>query len=65
MKEARNILITKLDNAINGENSIENQRKQLEKKKSSISSQKRAKLNELKKQWKERENIGNSNNGDI
>ncbi|XP_031619621.1 probable peptide chain release factor C12orf65, mitochondrial [Contarinia nasturtii] len=56
-KEARKLMITRLDNAMNGEQSVENQLKRLEMKKSSTSSWKQRKLNELKKEWKERENI--------
>lgn len=52
-KEARKILITRLDNQINGEDSLESQKKQLEQKKIANAKQKRAKLTELKKQWKE------------
>lgn len=55
--EARRLLVCRLDERINGENSVENQKKRLEMKKSSTSTWKRKKLDELKKQWKERENI--------
>ncbi|GAB0088094.1 probable peptide chain release factor C12orf65 homolog, mitochondrial [Sergentomyia squamirostris] len=54
-KEAREILTGKLDNFINGELSIENQRKMLEKQKSKESDRRRRKLQELKQKWKERE----------
>lgn len=56
-KEARKLLITRLDNELNGEQSVENQIKRIEMKKSVKSSQKQKKLNEMKKEWKERENI--------
>lgn len=54
-KEARRLLIDKLDEKINGENSVENQLKAIQTKKSSDSSRKRKKLDELKEKWKERE----------
>lgn len=56
-KLARQLLITRLDDKLNGENSVENQMKRLQEKKSSDSTRKRKKLDELKAQWKERENI--------
>lgn len=56
-KEARNLLIARLDEHINGEYSVENQKNLLLNQKSVKSSQKRKKLNELKEKWKERENI--------
>lgn len=55
-KLARQHLITKLDNTINGENSVEAQMKRLESKKRSSSEQKRDKLNQLKQKWKELQN---------
>lgn len=54
-KEARAILTRKLDNLINGEHSVENQEKEHEKQKTRESDRRRKKLQELKKQWKERE----------
>lgn len=56
-KEARKILLNKLDEKLNGENSIENQLKLIREKKSSDATRKRKKRNELKERWKERENI--------
>ncbi|XP_014275414.1 mitochondrial translation release factor in rescue [Halyomorpha halys] len=56
-KTARELLLTKLDNMINGEMSVENQMKSLEEKKSSNMDRKKRKLRELKEKWKERENI--------
>lgn len=55
-KEARNLLIARLDEHINGEYSVENQKKILLNQKSAKASQKRKKLLELKEKWKEREN---------
>lgn len=55
--EARRLLIARLDEHFNGELSVENQMKQLEIKKSSKSERKRKKIDEMKKKWKERENI--------
>lgn len=56
-KEARRLMVARLDDRINGENSVENQLKQLDEKKSATTSWKRKRLDEMKKQWKERENI--------
>lgn len=56
-KRARNILITKLDNIMNGEDSIENQKKKVNDKKSADQKRKRENINRLKAKWKERENI--------
>lgn len=56
-QEARRIMVNRLDEKINRENSVENQMKQLELKKSSTTTWKRKKLDEMKKQWKEREDI--------
>lgn len=55
-KEARRLMVTRLDAHFNGELSVENQLKQLEMKKSSKSTWKRKRLDEMKKKWKEREN---------
>uniref|UniRef100_A0A1B6MJR7 Prokaryotic-type class I peptide chain release factors domain-containing protein n=1 Tax=Graphocephala atropunctata TaxID=36148 RepID=A0A1B6MJR7_9HEMI len=56
-KMARLILLTKLDNLLNRENSIEAQIKNVEKKKSVRADQKRRKLAELKQLWKEQEEL--------
>lgn len=56
-KEARRLMVARLDERINGEFSIENQLKQLDEKKSSTTSWKRKRLDEMKKKWKERENL--------
>ncbi|KAG8276415.1 hypothetical protein J6590_066214 [Homalodisca vitripennis] len=56
-KLAREVLLTKLDNLINGDNSIEAQIKNIERKKSARMDQKRRKLAELKQQWKDREGL--------
>lgn len=56
-KEARRLMIARLDEKINGEFSVENQIKQLEMKKSFTNTWKRKKTDEMKKKWKERENI--------
>lgn len=56
-KNARSILITKLDNLINGENSVEAQLKRIQDKKSNVKQSKKEKLRSLKEKWKERENI--------
>lgn len=56
-KEARTLLIAKLDERENGPNSVENQLKAINAKKSKNTTHKRKKLNELKEMWKQRENI--------
>lgn len=56
-KEARTLLIARLDNHINGDDSVENQTKRLLEKKSADSTRKRKKMDEIKAKWKERENI--------
>lgn len=55
--EARKILAAKLDNEINGEDSVEAQMKRIEEKKTNESERRRRKLQEMKRKWKERENI--------
>lgn len=55
-KEARRLMVARLDERINGEFSVENQLKQLNEKKSATTSWKRKRLDEMKKKWKEREN---------
>lgn len=52
-KEARLILINKLDNLINKEMSVENQQREIDGEKTSKQNQKRRKLQELKDRWKE------------
>lgn len=56
-KEAHRLMVARLDERINGEFSVENQLKQLDEEKSSKSSWKRKRLDEMKKKWKERENV--------
>lgn len=56
-KEARRLMVERLDAHFNGELSVANQIKQLEMKKSAKNTSKRKKLDEMKRQWKERENI--------
>lgn len=56
-ERAREIMITKLDNLINGENSIENQERLLQKKLSIKREQKQKKLADLKKTFKIREGL--------
>lgn len=54
-KEARKILLYKLDALYNGNDSIEAQKNQIEKKKSAERKRKQRKLIEMKKEWIERE----------
>ncbi|XP_076250588.1 mitochondrial translation release factor in rescue-like [Rhynchophorus ferrugineus] len=56
-KIARSLLVTKLDNLLNGDDSIEAQKKRYSSKKRSAYESKKEKLKQLKKAWKERENI--------
>lgn len=51
-KLARSLLVTKLDNLINGENSVEAQKLSTENKRRNEFDKKRARLRELKKAWK-------------
>lgn len=51
-KEARQILITRLDNLYNKELSVENQLKVMAEGKSVKQDQKRRKLQEMKDRWK-------------
>lgn len=59
-KEARRLLIAKLDTLWNGDNSVEAQEKRIFEKKHLESSRRRRKLDEMKKRWKERENLDES-----
>lgn len=56
-KLARKILITKLDNFLNGEVSIEAQETAIQKKKSDEKTRRQRKLAELKAKWKETEGL--------
>ncbi|VEN36342.1 unnamed protein product [Callosobruchus maculatus] len=56
-KRARAHLITKLDNLINGEQSVEAQMKALEKRKSASREEKSEKKRKLKEMWKSREGV--------
>ncbi|XP_039956048.1 mitochondrial translation release factor in rescue [Bactrocera neohumeralis] len=53
--EARKLLLEKLDAHFNGENAVAAQLKILESKKSTERKRRQQKLNEMKKNWKERE----------
>lgn len=53
--EARKLLLEKLDVHFNGENAVAAQLKILESKKSAERKRRQQKLNEMKKNWKERE----------
>ncbi|XP_049307955.1 mitochondrial translation release factor in rescue [Bactrocera dorsalis] len=53
--EARKLLLEKLDAHFNGENAVAAQIKILESKKSTERKRRQQKLNEMKKNWKERE----------
>lgn len=59
-KEARRLLIAKLDNLWNGENSVEAQEKRIFEKKHTEMNRRRRKSDEMKKRWKERENLDDS-----
>jgi hypothetical protein len=56
-KLARKILITKLDNFLNGELSVEAQERAIQKKKSDEKTRRQKKLAQLKAQWKEKEGL--------
>lgn len=54
-KEARRLMIIKLDNHLNGERSVESQELLVEKRKTAEALRRRRKSEEMKKQWRERE----------
>lgn len=56
-KIARKILLTRLDNLVNGQNSLQNQKEQLMKRDSIKKKQKKKKLEDLKNAFVERENL--------
>lgn len=56
-KKARALLVTRLDNLINQDDSIEAQQKRNDEKKRSEYEKKQQKLRDLKKEWKIRNNI--------
>lgn len=56
-KKARSLLVTKLDNLINKENSVEAQAKLLDNKKTTEMERKRQKRQALKNEWRTRENL--------
>ncbi|KAJ9590437.1 hypothetical protein L9F63_016524 [Diploptera punctata] len=56
-KLAREMLITKLDNLLNGKLSIDEQKKAIQEKKSNEKARRQRKLRELKAKWKENEGI--------
>lgn len=56
-KLARNALITKLDNFLNGELSVEAQERAVMIKKRKEKSRRQQKLAELKAKWKEKEGL--------
>ncbi|KAL1138126.1 hypothetical protein AAG570_009818 [Ranatra chinensis] len=56
-KVARELLVTKLDNLVNGDNSIENQMKVAREKKINETERRRRKLQSLKDEWKKREGL--------
>jgi len=56
-KLARKILISRLDNLLNGELSVEAQEKAIKMKKSNEKSRRQKKLAELKAKWKEKEEL--------
>lgn len=60
-KMARTILLTKLDNLINGENSVEAQKRLVQNKRKNEYEKKQARIRELKKSWKAQQNSENEN----
>lgn len=54
-KEARRLMVIKLDNHLNGERSVEAQELVVQKRKTGEATRKRRKSEEMKKQWRERE----------
>lgn len=56
-KEARKLLVDKLDKLYNGENSIEAQSSKVETKKFNETIRRQKKIDDMKKKWKEREKM--------
>jgi protein subunit release factor A len=56
-KKAREHLVTRLDNLLNGDQSVDAQIKAIESRKKLVKDRKREKLNMLKVEWKKRENL--------
>ena len=56
-KRAREILVTKLDNLFNKENSVEAQKNAIDQRRRATSESRRTKLRAMKEQWKRRENL--------
>lgn len=56
-KEARRLMLIKLDNSVNGELSVENQTKSYSSKKMSETNRRQKKNDEMKRKFKERENL--------
>lgn len=56
-KLARRLLITRLDNLWNGDDSVEAQEKRIFEKKHTEANRRRRKLDDMKKRWMERENM--------
>lgn len=56
-QKAREILLEKLDDKLNGEHSIANQKKRIDEVRSKKMELKRKKLNELKNEWKKQEGL--------
>lgn len=56
-QKAREILLEKLDNKLNGEHSIANQKKQIDEIRSKKMELKKKKLNDLKNEWKKQEGL--------
>lgn len=54
-KEARRLMVLKLDNHLNGERSVENQELMVQKRKTVEATRRRKKSEEMKQQWRERE----------
>lgn len=63
--EARKLLLEKLDAHFNGENAVAAQLKIHESKKSAERKRRQHKLNEMKKNWKEREQALNDNENKV
>ncbi|KAH0819677.1 hypothetical protein GEV33_003119 [Tenebrio molitor] len=59
-KKAREHLVTRLDNLLNRDQSVEAQIKAIESRKKLVKDRKREKLNMLKVEWKKRENLESS-----
>lgn len=56
-KRARELMVQKMDNLLNGEDSLDNQRRRIDENKNRSQEAKRKKLEKLKLEWKKNEEL--------